>query len=161
MRPQTRSKSLSPVRDVARTANQPGRGQHKTSKRARSLSPLYPRPKRIGGGYDWEPLPDIQHLLHSPRRPAHCDGSRMLQNSAARAAKAARKRMYSSSPYRPPAAVRRRSWALKAVPGQKDVYTEWELSIIAEMLFLAENGRPTPSGHAQVSSLANSRLFCQ
>ena len=147
-----RAKSLSPVRNLGAAPVHTGRGASKPAKRARSLSPLYPRPKRVGGRYDWEPLPDLQQLLQSPRRPVQPDGSRMLHGTAARAAKSARKRIYSSARAQISASSSKcRQWALKAVPGQKDIYTEYELSIIAEMLFMAEDGRPRCSTHAQVS----------
>lgn len=147
-----RSKSLSPARQTGAAQLHFGREASKPAKRARSLSPLYPRPKRIGGGYDWEPLPDLQQLLHSPRRRVEPDGSRVLHGAAAQAAKAARKRMYSSARAHISAnSSRHRAWMLKAVPGQKDIYTEYELSIVAEMLFMAEDSRPRSSIHIQVS----------
>ena len=146
-----RSKSLSPARHAGAAQLHSSRGASKPAKRARSLSPLYPRPKRIGGGYDWEPLPELQQLLHSPHRRIQPDGSRMLHGAAARAAKAARKRMYSSArAHISASSSRRRAWALKAVPGQKDIYTEYELSIVAEMLFMAEDSRPRSNTHVQV-----------
>ncbi|KAK9835654.1 hypothetical protein WJX74_005058 [Apatococcus lobatus] len=148
-----RSKSLSPARHMGATPLHSSRGASKPDKRARSLSPLYPRPKRIGGGYDWEPLPDLQQLLRSPRQHVQPDGSRMLHGSAARAAKAARKRMYrpARAHVSPSSSSKQNAWALKAAPGQKDVYTEYELSIIAEMLFIGENGRPRASTHMQMT----------